>query len=216
MIELAKVSQIYPGGVAALRDIDLVIGKSEFVFLFGLNGAGKSTLLRLVYCEERPTSGTVSVLDTDLVRLPRSRVPFFRRHIGMIFQDFKLLAERTVLENVAFVLETIGTPPGAIEKRAKDALDAVALLRKMGAYPSELSSGERQRVSLARALAKDPYLLLADEPTGNVDEPGTKTFLDLLTAVNQQGTTVILATHDPTLVEDTRYRVVRLESGRLV
>lgn len=215
MIKLKNVSKIYPNGARALFGIDLEIAKGEFVFLVGPSGAGKSTLIKLLYREEIATRGQVFIENTNLVRLKSHQVPMVRRNIGVIFQDFKLLPNKTVFENIAFAQQVLGKNKKEIQDRTLSVMDLVGLGRKKDAFPSELSGGEQQRVCVARALINQPKLLVADEPTGNLDMETAWGIMELLNQVNQLGTTVIMATHAMQIVELMKKRVVRVEGGRI-
>jgi cell division transport system ATP-binding protein len=217
MIRLDNVTKTYPSqDRPALRDVDLEIGKGEFVFLVGASGSGKSTFLRLVLKEERPTSGSVHVLGKDLARLSDWKVPTLRRQIGTVFQDFRLLPNKTVTENVAFALEVIGRPRHQIAKVVPEVLDLVGLKGKEGRRPDELSGGEQQRVAIARAFVNRPMILIADEPTGNLDPSTSVGIMKLLDRINRTGTTVVMATHDAQIVDSMRRRVVELSQGKVV
>jgi cell division transport system ATP-binding protein len=216
MIQLFHVSKEYPGEPPALSDVSLDVEKGEFVFLTGPSGAGKSTLLKLVFCAEAPTAGQILLLGKNVARVAKAEVPWVRRHIGVVFQDFKLLPDRTIGENVALPLEVRGLGEREIGKRVRGLLRSVGLEHRAGKFPPSLSGGEQQRVAVARALAGDPALLLADEPTGNLDPERTLEVMELLTAANARGTTVLIATHDRSLLERYKRRVVVLERGRLV
>ena len=215
MIRFVDVSLAYPNGTVALRNIDLAIDKGEFVFLVGPSGMGKSSLLKLVYREERPSRGQVLVAGRDVSRLSRKQVPALRRSVGVIFQDFRLLPQRTVSENVGFALDVIGCPKREKHRRVPRALDLVGLSHKADAYPDELSGGEQQRVSIARALVNNPPILLADEPTGNLDPETSWTIMQLLAKINVKGTTVVVATHDRDVVDRMSRRVVTLDQGSI-
>ncbi len=216
MIELINVSKNYPNGIDALQGINLTIGKEEFVFLVGSSGAGKTTLLKLLYREERPTSGKVVVDRVNVVELDAKQVPYLRRNIGVVFQDFKLLPKRTVYENVAFALRVTGAPRSTIRRKAMQALELVGLLRRVNSFPDELSGGEKQRACIARAIVNNPPILLADEPTGNLDPTTSWDILQLLDKINKRNTTVVVATHNKSVVDEMKRRVVELEGGRLV
>jgi cell division transport system ATP-binding protein len=216
MIELKNVSKVYTGGWSALVNVSLTIEKGEFCFLYGPTGAGKSTILRLVYREELPTTGAIKVLDCDLLKLKPKQVSFFRRRLGMIFQDFKLLLDRTAFENVAFALEIIGGKPNEIKRKALEMLDRVGLVHKAASFPYELSGGEQQKIALARALVKEPFILLADEPTGNIDGKGATEVLELLININFAGTTIVMATHNDDLITKAQKRLIRMEAGRII
>ena len=216
MIQLFHVTKEYPGDGPALQDVSLDVEKGEFVFLTGASGAGKSTLLKLIFCEESATSGQLLLFGKNVAKIRRAAIPFVRRNIGVVFQDFKLLAQRTVAENVALPLDVRGLAEKEIRKKVKGLLRSVGLEHRGDKFPPSLSGGEQQRVAVARALAADPALLLADEPTGNLDPDRTFEVMDLLYGANARGTTVVVATHDRTLIERTKKRVVVLERGRLV
>lgn len=216
MIEAHKISKFYSRGLYALRDLSLSVGKGEFVFLTGPSGAGKSTLLRLLLRQERPSEGDLIVNGHNLSTLSRRDVQEYRRGIGFVFQDFKLISSRTVLENVTFVLEVLGVPPAQQRRRAFQVLKWVGLQHRVNAYPRDLSGGEQQRIAIARALANDPLLLLADEPTGNLDPDLSLEIMNLLREVNAGGTTVLVATHDRELIRLVGRRTVTLDQGRIV
>ena len=219
MIELHRVWKVYSVGpvkVPALSDVSFRIAKGEFVVLTGASGAGKTTLLRLLYRDDLPSEGDIEVLGHDLVPLRRSRVAALRRSIGVVFQDAKLLPVRTVYENVAFVLRVLGTPRREITPRVFDALRVVGLSARAQAYPAQLSQGEAQRASLARAIVRRPPLLLVDEPTGNLDDAMEAEIIDVLKDIGGGGTTVVLATHQARLAAALRRRTIRLEGGRVV
>ncbi len=217
MIRLDNVTKTYPSqDRPALRDISLEITKGEFVFLVGTSGSGKSTFLRLVLKEEKPTSGTVHVLGKDLSRLSNWKVPQLRRQIGTVFQDFRLLPNKTVRENVAFALEVIGKSRGVTRRVVPEVLELVGLQGKEDRMPDELSGGEQQRVAIARAFVNRPLILIADEPTGNLDPNTSVGIMKLLDRINRTGTTVLMATHDQAIVDQMRKRVIELETGRMV
>jgi cell division transport system ATP-binding protein len=219
MVRLDGVSKVFgsgPARVAALIDISFEVDKGEFVVLTGGSGAGKTTMLRMLYRDELPTEGTVTVAGFDVVGLRRHEVPALRRSIGIVFQDSKLLAGHTVFENVAFVLRVLGTPRREVTPRAFQALKAVGLSARAQAYPHQLSQGEAQRASLARAIVKSPALLLADEPTGNLDEDMAAEIVDVVKDIWSRGTTVLFATHQGRLVSDLKRRTLRIRDGRLV
>jgi cell division transport system ATP-binding protein len=216
MISVRNVSLIYPNGVRALDNVSLEIGKGDFVFLVGHSGTGKSSLLRLLYKETVPTSGEITVDGIRVDRLKRGRIPALRRHLGVVFQDFKLLAEKTVWENVAFAMQVTGAHSKEIMREVPRALDLVGLSHKSRMFPGELSGGEQQRTAIARALVNHPKLLLCDEPTGNLDPSNTTEIMELLLRINLKGTTVVVATHNQAVVDRMRRRVVRLEDGKIV
>jgi cell division transport system ATP-binding protein len=216
VIELAGVTKSYGTGSDALRDVTLSIGKGEFVCLAGPSGAGKSTLLRLLLREEVPTAGTVRVNGTDLVTLSRPERQTYRRSVGFVFQSFRLLPTRTVFENVATIARVMGVPPSQQWRRASALLQQVGLQHRMNDFPRQLSGGEQQRVAIARALMNAPSILLADEPTGNLDRDLSLEVMDIFRAINAAGTTVLVATHDRALMDYVSRRVVSLEHGQVV
>lgn len=216
MIQLFHVTKEYPGESPALQDVTVTVEKGEFVFLTGPSGAGKSTLLKLIFCDEPATSGQLLVFGKNIAKIRKRAIPYLRRNIGVVFQDFKLLPQRTVAENVALPLEVRALPDREIRKKVRLLLRSVGLEHRGDKFPPSLSGGEQQRIAVARALAADPALLLADEPTGNLDPERTIEVMDLLYGANARGTTVVVATHDRSLLERYKRRVVALERGRLV
>jgi cell division transport system ATP-binding protein len=216
LLVLNDVTKRFPNGREALRDVDLVIPEGDFVFLVGPSGAGKSTLMKLIIRDELATSGEVFLDGEDLARLPRRKVPHVRRKIGTVFQDFKLLPTKTVRENVAFALEVTGTPRGRIGPAVERALRHVGLTVQAEQFPRQLSGGEQQRTAIARALVHDPRLVIADEPTGNLDPLISWEIIQLLLRINELGVTVLMATHDADVVTALRKRVVALEEGRVI
>jgi cell division transport system ATP-binding protein len=216
MIRFTNVGKTYPNGVVGLREISFQIPKGQFVFLTGHSGSGKSSILSLIFAEQKPTEGEVRVSGYQIGRLTPNDVPRLRRRLGVVFQDFRLLEYRTVEENVAFALEVTGARKETIPNRVMRALTQVGLASKARAYPKELSGGEQQRVAIARSLVNDPHILIADEPTGNLDERATRGVFQLLREINAGGTVVVMATHNMELVKDTGYRVIELRSGKLV
>ena len=217
MITFEDVSKIYAGQTKpALRHIKLQIERGEFVFLVGTSGSGKSTFLRLILREYRPTSGRIFVLGKDLGRLHQWKVPALRRQIGTVFQDFRLLPGKTVYENVSFALQVLGRPTSEIRQVVPETIDLVGLSGKEGRQPEELSGGEQQRVAIARAIVNRPKLLIADEPTGNLDPQTSVGIMKLLDRINKRDTTIIMATHDQTIVDQMRRRVIELDQGNLV
>lgn len=216
MIKAKNLTMCYSNGVVALHDVTLKINKGEFVFLVGPSGAGKSTFLSLVIRQQTPTSGLLTVGEKDVAFLTRKETPFFRRNIGVIFQDYKLLPNKTVYENIAFALEVIEIGRREIRERVNAVLNLVGLIHKENVFPSELSGGEQQRVSLARAIVNRPLLLLADEPTGNLDPDTSWGIMELLREINKRGTTIVMATHNREIVDRLRKRVIALEKGKLV
>jgi cell division transport system ATP-binding protein len=215
VIHLFSVSKEYGRFRHALTDVSFTVERGEFIFLTGPSGAGKSTLLRLLFREEPPTSGQILVNGRNISVLPSSQVPYFRRTIGVVFQDFKLIARKTVFENIAFVQNVLGLPRSEQKRRAYQVLKRVGLHHQMNAYPTELSGGEQQRVAIARAIVNEPTLLLADEPTGNLDPLLSEEIMRLFAEINIRGTTVFVATHDLDLIRRMGKRVLTLERGRL-
>ncbi len=213
MIEFRDVSKVYENGTHALNHVNIKINKGEFVFVVGPSGAGKSTFLKLMMREEVPSHGKVIIKNQDLGSLTRSEIPYFRRGLGIVFQDFRLIPKMTVFDNVAFAMRVIGAKENKIQKRVPFVLDIVGLTDKMDCYPTELSGGEQQRVALARALANNADLIIADEPTGNVDPKMSVEIVDLLMRLNSEGTTVIMVTHEHNLVRKYDKRVILLENG---
>jgi cell division transport system ATP-binding protein len=216
VIRFTHVTKTYTNGTGALRDVSFHVPKGQFVFLTGHSGAGKSTILSLVSAHETPTSGEVRVAGLNVHALAPREIPRLRRRLGIVFQDFRLLEQRTAEENVAFALEVTGAPERAIPGRVMRVLGQVGLSGRARAYPRELSGGEQQRVAIARALVNDPPLILADEPTGNLDERATKGVFQLLRDINAGGTSVLMATHNLDLVRQTDYRVLELKQGQIV
>ncbi len=216
LIKFDGVSKEYKNGVKALSNINLHINKGEFVYLVGSSGAGKSTLIKLLLKEEEPTSGRIYLKDNEITKVKNRRIPYIRREIGVVFQDFRLLPNKTVYENVAFAMEILGTPPKDIRRRVPMILSMVDLSRKASSYPEQLSGGEQQRVSIARAIINNPPVLIADEPTGNLDPDTALEIMRALMDINARGTTIIMATHAREIVNNMRKRVLALEDGRLV
>jgi cell division transport system ATP-binding protein len=216
VIETHHLSKVYSRGLYALRDLTLTVDKAEFVFLTGPSGAGKSTFLRLLLLQERPTEGQVFVNGHNLAVLSRREIQEYRRGIGFVFQDFKLIQSRTILENISFVPEVLGVPAAQQRRRAFQVLKWVGLQHRMNAYPKDLSGGEQQRIAIARALVNDPALLIADEPTGNLDPDLSLEIMNLLREINAGGTTVLVATHDRELIRLVGRRTITLDQGRVV
>jgi cell division transport system ATP-binding protein len=216
MIKLEHVSKTYKGSVVALREATIDIDKGEFVFLVGASGSGKSTFIRLLSREETPESGHIFVAGKDIGALSNWKVPYLRRNIGCVYQDFKLLSNKTVFENVAFALEVIGRPRTVVRTQVPAILELVGLGNKGARFPHELSGGEQQRVSIARAFVNRPLILLADEPTGNLDPATSVGIMRLLDRINKTGTTVVMATHDRGIVDTMRRRVIELDRGSIV
>ncbi|HEX6008915.1 MAG TPA: cell division ATP-binding protein FtsE [Actinomycetota bacterium] len=216
MISLQRVTKVYRNGTTALDDVSMEVEKGEFVFVVGASGSGKSTMIRLLLKEDEATKGDIYVAGKNVAKLTAWKVPHLRRNIGTVFQDFKLLQDKTVFENVAFALEVIGKTKNVIDQRVPEILDLVGLGDKLNNYPDELSGGEQQRVSLARACVNRPLVLLADEPTGNLDPSTSVDIMRLLDKVNRIGTTIVMATHDQAIVDAMRRRVIELEKGKVV
>ncbi|MDQ0228695.1 cell division ATP-binding protein FtsE [Metabacillus niabensis] len=216
MIEMSEVYKTYPNGVLAINGIDIVIHPGEFVYVVGPSGAGKSTFIKMMYREEKPSSGKIVINGIDLSTLKESKVPMLRRSIGVVFQDFKLLPKLTVFENVAFALEVIGESPRNIRKRVLDVLDLVQLKHKARFFPDELSGGEQQRVSIARSIVNNPAVMIADEPTGNLDPDTSWEIMHLFEEINNRGTTVVMATHNKEIVNTLKKRVIAVEDGKIV
>jgi cell division transport system ATP-binding protein len=216
MIKLDSVTKLYKDSVKALEDVSLEVARGEFVFVVGPSGSGKSTMIRLLLKEEEPTKGQIFVAGKNVGKLSAWKVPYLRRNMGTVFQDFKLLTDKTVFDNVAFALEVIGQSRAVIHTRVPEILELVGLKEKLHNYPDELSGGEQQRVSIARAFVNRPLILLADEPTGNLDPATSVDIMKLLDRINRTGTTVMMATHDNAIVDAMRRRVVELEDGHLV
>jgi cell division transport system ATP-binding protein len=216
MISLRRVTKVYRNGVTALEDVSVEIDKGEFVFVVGPSGSGKSTMIRLLLKQEEASRGDVFVAGKNLSKITSFKVPHLRRNIGTVFQDYKLLQDKTVFENVSFALEVIGKPKHVIDQRVPEILEYVGLGDKLNAYPDELSGGEQQRVSIARACVNRPLVLLADEPTGNLDPNTSVDIMRLLDKVNRIGTTILMATHDQAIVDAMRKRVIELEKGKVV
>ena len=216
MIELREVTKEYSKGVAALNGINLKIEQGEFVFIVGDSGSGKSTLIKLIMKELEPTSGTIIVNGNNLSRMKHRRVPMYRRNIGVVFQDFRLLKDRDVYENVAFAQRVVNRPTRVIRKRVPEVLQEVGLAGKYKAYPDELSGGEQQRVALARAIVNRPDILLADEPTGNLDPKTSEEIMKLLEEINERGTTVLVVTHNKEIVNSMKKRVLTMHNGVII
>lgn len=216
IIEFKNVSKTYGSGTHALNNASLNIEKGEFVFIVGASGAGKSTFLKLIMHEETPTRGTIIVNGTNVSKLKRKKVPYLRRNMGIVFQDFRLIDKMTVYDNVAFAMRAIGARPSAVRKRVPYILELVGLSHKAQNRPSELSGGEQQRVSLARALVNNPSIIIADEPTGNIDPEMSYEIIGLLSEINAQGTTILVVTHEHDLVRRFNKRVIEIEKGKVI
>jgi cell division transport system ATP-binding protein len=216
MIRLENVTKVYEGGTIAAHDVSFEMQKGEFTFLVGPSGSGKSTLIRLMLREEPVTRGKIWVAGKDITTLPKWKIPYLRRSVGTVFQDYKLLPNKTVGENVAFALEVLGRPRSVIGPQVEQVLDLVGLKDKIGRYPKQLSGGEQQRVSVARAFVNRPPIMLCDEPTGNLDPKTSVGIMKLLDRINRTGTTVVMATHDHAIVDAMQRRVVALDHGRVM
>lgn len=216
MIKLLNVSKEYKNGVKALSNINLEIHKGEFVFLVGLSGAGKSTLIKLLLKEENVTEGSILLNDLDITKVSNRKVPFIRRQVGVVFQDFRLLPNKTVYENVSFAMEIVGAHPKEIRRRVPMILSLVDLSRKANSFPDQLSGGEQQRVSIARSIVNNPPVLIADEPTGNLDPETAMEIMKALSDINSRGTTILMATHAKDIVNTMKKRVITLDDGRVI
>ncbi|MFR4651918.1 MAG: cell division ATP-binding protein FtsE [Phascolarctobacterium sp.] len=213
---MTDVSKVYPGGNVALQDINVHIEPGEFVFVVGPSGAGKSTFIKMLFREVLPTTGSIFVNGVDILELTPKEIPYMRRQLGIIFQDYRLLPDRTVYENVAFAMQVIETPHRKIKRRVLNVLDLVGLRHRANAYPNELSGGEQQRIAIARAIVNDPLLVIADEPTGNLDPDTSWDIMEIFKEINATGTTIVMATHDKEVVDAMGKRVIAIESGRIV
>ena len=216
MIDLKNVKKFYPNGTVALDGVDMHIDDGEFVFLVGHSGAGKTTMMKLLLREERPSSGSIIVGKYDLMDMPNRKIPYYRRQLGVVFQDFRLFPDKTVYENVAFAMHVIGTPQKVIRRKVPALLNTVNLGEKTGCFPKELSGGEQQRVAIARALANNPRYIIADEPTGNIDPKMSIEIMNLLLKINKLGKTVIVVTHEKGLVDYYQQRVIKLKDGKII
>ena len=216
MIEMKDISKVYENGTVALEHVNVSIEKGEFVFIVGQSGAGKSTFIRLLFREVLPTSGSLVVNGKDVVNMAHSEVPYLRRGLGVIFQDYRLLPEKTVFENVAFAMQVIEAPRRRIQHSVNSVLDIVGLRDKYKCFPSQLSGGEQQRVAIARAIVNSPALVIADEPTGNLDPDTSWGIMDIFKKINSSGTTIVMATHDREIVDTMKKRVRAIEDGHIV
>lgn len=216
LIEMKGVTKKYHRSTTALRGIDVSVNPGEFVYIVGPSGAGKSSFIKLLYREEKVSSGTLKVGEFNLTKLKKRDVPILRRSIGVVFQDYRLLPKKTVFENVAYAMQVIGEKPRDIKKRVPEVLDLVGLKHKMRSFPNQLSGGEQQRVAIARAIVNNPKVLIADEPTGNLDPEISWEIMQLLERINLQGTTILMATHNKQIVDTLRHRVIAIEDGRIV
>ena len=216
MLIMNDVSKVYPGGSVALQDVNVHIEPGEFVFVVGPSGAGKSTFIKMLFREVLPTTGSIFVNGMDILALSPKEIPFMRRQLGIIFQDYRLLPDRTVFENVAFAMQVIEAPHRKIRRQVNNVLDLVGLRHRSNAYPNELSGGEQQRIAIARARVNDPVFVIADEPTGNLDPETSWDIMEIFKEINSAGTTIVMATHDKDVVDAMGKRVIAIEQGRIV
>ena len=216
MLKMTDVSKVYPGGSVALQKVNIHIEPGEFVFVVGPSGAGKSTFIKMLFREVLPTTGSIFVNGVDILSLTPKEIPYMRRQLGIIFQDYRLLPDRTVYENVAFAMEVIETPRRKIKRRVLNVLDLVGLRHRCDAYPNELSGGEQQRIAIARAIVNDPVFVIADEPTGNLDPETSWDIMEIFKEINAEGTTIVMATHDKEIVDAMGKRVIAIEDGKIV
>lgn len=216
MLLMTDVSKTYPSGSVALRDVNIHIQPGEFVFVVGPSGAGKSTFIKMLFREVIPTTGNIYVNGVDLLELKEKEIPYLRRQLGIIFQDYRLLPDCTVYDNVAFAMQVIETPYRKIKRRVMSVLDLVGLRKRANSYPTELSGGEQQRVAIARAIVNDPLLVIADEPTGNLDPETSLDIMRIFSEINESGTTIVMATHDKEIVDNMEKRVIAIEKGSIV
>ena len=216
MIEMMNVTKKYNKGITAINNLSIQIKDGEFVYVVGPSGAGKSTFIKMMYREEKATKGRIRVGKYDLMKIRDRQIPFLRRYVGVVFQDFKLLQHKTVFENVAYAMEVIEKSPREIKSRVEDVLELVNLKHRMNNFPNELSGGEQQRVAIARAIVNTPGILIADEPTGNLDPETSMEIMDILERINEQGTTIVMATHNSQIVNEKKHRVIAIENGQIV
>ena len=216
MIEMMNVTKKYNKGITAINNLSIQIKDGEFVYVVGPSGAGKSTFIKMMYREEKATKGRIRVGKYDLMKIKDRQIPYLRRYVGVVFQDFKLLQHKTVYENVAYAMEVIEKSPREIKRRVEDVLELVNLKHRMNNFPNELSGGEQQRVAIARAIVNTPGILIADEPTGNLDPETSMEIMDILERINEQGTTIVMATHNSQIVNTLKHRVIAIENGRIV
>ena len=216
MLIMNDVSKVYPGGSVALQDVNVHIEPGEFVFVVGPSGAGKSTFIKMLFREVLPTTGSIFVNGMDILALSPKEIPFMRRQLGIIFQDYRLLPDRTVFENVAFAMQVIEAPHRKIRRQVNNVLDLVGLRHRSNAYPNELSGGEQQRIAIARAIVNDPVFVIADEPTGNLDPETSWDIMEIFKEINSAGTTIVMATHDKEVVDAMGKRAIAIEHGRIV
>ena len=216
MIEMMNVTKKYNKGITAINNLSIQIKDGEFVYVVGPSGAGKSTFIKMMYHEEKATKGRIRVGKYDLMKIRDRQIPYLRRYVGVVFQDFKLLQHKTVYENVAYAMEVIEKSPREIKRRVEDVLELVNLKHRMNNFPNELSGGEQQRVAIARAIVNTPGILIADEPTGNLDPETSMEIMDILERINEQGTTIVMATHNSQIVNEKKHRVIAIENGQIV
>lgn len=216
MIEMMNVTKKYNKGITAINNLSIQIKDGEFVYVVGPSGAGKSTFIKMMYREEKATKGRIRVGKYDLMKVRDRQIPYLRRYVGVVFQDFKLLQHKTVYENVAYAMEVIEKSPREIKRRVEDVLELVNLKHRMNNFPNELSGGEQQRVAIARAIVNTPGILIADEPTGNLDPETSMEIMDILERINEQGTTIVMATHNSQIVNEKKHRVIAIENGQIV
>lgn len=213
---MMNVTKKYNKGITAINNLSIQIKDGEFVYVVGPSGAGKSTFIKMMYREEKATKGRIRVGKYDLMKIRDRQIPFLRRYVGVVFQDFKLLQHKTVFENVAYAMEVIEKSPREIKRRVEDVLELVNLKHRMNNFPNELSGGEQQRVAIARAIVNTPGILIADEPTGNLDPETSMEIMDILERINEQGTTIVMATHNSQIVNEKKHRVIAIENGQIV
>ncbi len=216
MIEMMNVTKKYNKGITAINNLSIQIKDGEFVYVVGPSGAGKSTFIKMMYREEKATKGRIRVGKYDLMKIKDRQIPFLRRYVGVVFQDFKLLQNKTVYENVAYAMEVIEKSPREIKRRVQEVLELVNLKHRIDNFPNELSGGEQQRVAIARAIVNTPGILIADEPTGNLDPDTSMEIMDILERINEQGTTIVMATHNSQIVNEKKHRVIAIENGQIV
>ena len=216
MIEMMNVTKRYNKGITAINNLSIQIKDGEFVYVVGPSGAGKSTFIKMMYREEKATKGRIRVGKYDLMKIKDRQISYLRRYVGVVFQDFKLLQHKTVYENVAYAMEVIEKSPREIKRRVEDVLELVNLKHRMNNFPNELSGGEQQRVAIARAIVNTPGILIADEPTGNLDPETSMEIMDILERINEQGTTIVMATHNSQIVNEKKHRVIAIENGQIV
>lgn len=216
MLKMQNVSKVYDGGSVALQNVDIHIKPGEFVFVVGPSGAGKSTFIKMLFREVLPTTGSIFVNGKDILSMTPKEIPYLRRQLGIIFQDYRLLPDRTVYENVAFAMQVIETPRRKIKRRVLNVLELVGLRHRANAYPNELSGGEQQRIAIARAIVNDPIMVIADEPTGNLDPETSWDIMEIFKEINATGTTIVMATHDKEIVDAMGKRVIAIENGHIV